>query len=270
MRAWHNVIKYSAIVLAVLLVVGVFAGIVRLLSFFLPGFNLGNTGEWKTYEIENEIGVLDVDIHQIDLEIMTSSDSKFKVESNYKHLTVSEQENKLLIKDERNFFFFNVSGKAVLKLYVPEDTVFDKLDIKTGAGTADLENLRAKTIEMDFGAGKATLMNVFVNDHAFLDTGAGKISIKDSQFNNLDLDMGVGNFEFSGLLLGKNVLRMGVGSSQIDLTGSLDDYEISIEKGLGDVRVGQDKVGNGERLGKGDREISLKGGVGSIQIDFSE
>ena len=39
MRAWHNVIKYSAIVLAVLLVVGVFAGIVRLLYFFLPGFN---------------------------------------------------------------------------------------------------------------------------------------------------------------------------------------------------------------------------------------
>ena len=90
----------------------------------------------------------------------------------------------------------------MLKLYVPEDTVFDKLDIKTGAGTADLENLRAKTIEMDFGAGKATLMNVFVNDHAFLDTGR-QISIKDSQFNNLDLDMGVGNFEFSGLLLAK-------------------------------------------------------------------
>ncbi len=269
MRSWHNVIKYAAIVLAVLLVISVFAGFIRLVSYLVPGFSPGGTGELKTYEIENEISVLDVDIHQIDLEIMTATDSKFRVESNYKHLTVSEKDQKLLIKDERSFFF-SLDGKAVLKLYVPEAVVFDKVDIKTGAGTADLENLRVKVIDMDFGAGKATLNNVFISDHAYLDTGAGKISISDSQFNNLDLDMGVGNFEFSGLLLGKNVLRMGVGSSQIDLAGSLDDYKIYVEKGLGDVRVGRDKVGNEARLGQGDREISLKGGVGSIKINFSE
>ncbi len=269
MRTWHYIIKYAAIALAVLVVIAVFAGIVRLISYLIPGFSSNATGKWETYEIKNEISVLDVDIHQIDLELLTSSDSELRVESNYKYLAVTEEGDKLLVKDKRNFFF-NLRGNAVLRIYVPEGKVFDKVDIRTGAGMSEFEGLRARAIDMDFGAGKSTLKNVFVSEQARIDTGAGKISIRDSEFNNLELDLGVGNFEFSGLLMGKNDLRMGVGTSTIDLAGSLDDYKIQIEKGIGEIRVGGDNVKDDIQIGLGERELYCEGGVGSIEINFSE
>lgn len=269
MRSWHYIIKYAAIALAILLIIGVFSILMHVLSYFIPFFSSNTTGEMKTYEVGSDITVLDIDIHQVDLEVMTALDSNFKVESNYNYLSVLEKDNELHIQDKRGFHF-NIRGNAVLKLYVPYGKVLEKADINTGTGTTDLENLQTKVIKLELGAGKAVLEKISVVDHAFVDAGAGKVVIKDSQFKNLDLDMGVGNFEFSGLLLGKNVLKQGVGSSQIDLVGSLDDYTIHVEKGLGSVRVGKENVKDNTQLGQGDRVISCKGGVGSVKIDFTE
>ncbi|MBP6137202.1 MAG: DUF4097 family beta strand repeat protein [Clostridia bacterium] len=210
-----------------------------------------------------------IEVHLVDLEILTATDGSFRVESNCKDLTVSENENELFIKDKKRFFLSG-NGKAVLKLLIPEGTVFDEVDISTGAGKTNLENLRAKVIDMNFGAGKVVMQNVFSTDNALIDAGVGKLSIRKSQFNNLELDMGVGDLDFSGTLLGRNVFKLGVGSSQIDLTGSLDDYRIHVEKGIGTVYVGGNNVKNDTQLGQGDTELFCEGGVGSIKINFTE
>jgi len=115
---------------------------------------------------------------------------------------------------------------------IPEGTVFDEVDISTGAGKTNLENLRAKVIDMNFGAGKVVMQNVFSTDNALIDAGVGKLSIRKSQFNNLELDMVLVILIFRHTI-GEKYFQVGVGSSQIDLTGSLDDYRIHVEKGIG-------------------------------------
>ncbi|HHT24701.1 MAG TPA: DUF4097 domain-containing protein [Clostridiaceae bacterium] len=269
MKSWHFTIKYAAIALAVILIISIASGIMHILSFFISTFTPNVTGEYKTYEIENDIDILDIDIHSIDIEVKTTTNSEFRVESNYNYLIVKEKENKLLIEDKKAFYL-NLDGKAMITLYIPENKMLDKVEIRTGAGSTDLKNIKTKLIDMQLGAGEAILQNVSASDEAFIETGAGKLSIRDSKLHNLDLDMGVGQFEFSGILLGKNSLKMGVGSSQIDLTGSLDDYTLNIEKGLGDIYVGEDNLKKNTQLGQGDSKLFFEGGVGSVRIDFSE
>lgn len=269
MRSWHNVIKYAALVFAVMLVVGILGGIIRILSFFTPAFASGISKEYKTYTVENDIHILDIDIHETNLELQATSDSDIRVESNYKHLTVTEKGNKLLIKDKKTFFF-NTGGKAVLKLYIPQNKLFDEVKISTGAGSLDIEKLKANSIDMDFGAGKALLKNILARDHASLDSGVGELTIKDSEFSNLDLDMGVGQLDFSGTLSGRNSFKMGVGSSHFNLKGSLDDYTLDIKKGLGEILVDKENIESDTELGRGDRKLYFEGAVGSIKIDFSE
>ncbi|NLJ70194.1 MAG: DUF4097 domain-containing protein [Clostridiaceae bacterium] len=269
MKSWHNVIKYSAIALAVVLIIGIISGIMYVISLLISTFTPDIVGEYKTYEIENDIDNVDIDLHGIDLEVVTATDSNIKVESNYKYLTVKEKGNILLIRDKKSSYL-NILGKTTVKLYIPEDMIFEKVEINTGAGKTELENLQANTIDMELGAGKVSLQNIYASDNTFIDAGAGAVIIKDSSFNNLDLKMGVGQFEFSGILSGRNSLRMGVGSSQIDLTGSLDDYKLNIEKGLGEILVDDDIINNNTQLGQGDRELFFEGGIGSIKINFSE
>ncbi|NLL92117.1 MAG: DUF4097 domain-containing protein [Ruminococcaceae bacterium] len=255
--------------MAIILIIGILGGFMHILSFFTPILYSNVAGEYKIYEIENEIKFLDIEIHAVNFEIETSNDSNFRVESNYKYLEVREKENKLIIKDKKDFHFSRNSN-VVLKLYIPENATFEEVEIKTGAGETNLETLHAKCVDMQFGAGKAILNNVSVSENAFLEAGVGKLIIKDSTFCNLDLDMGVGNLEFTGTLLGRNFLKMGVGSSQINLSGSLDNYSLDIEKGLGDIYVGDDNFIDNTKLGQGDRKVYFEGGIGSVNIDFSD
>ncbi|NLZ66044.1 MAG: DUF4097 domain-containing protein [Clostridiaceae bacterium] len=269
MKTWHNIVKYAAIALAVLLIIGVISGIMHMVYRFVPGSASSVTDEYKTYVIKNEMGVLEIDIHAANLEVRTATDSNITVESNYKDLTVKENNSTLLIKDKKAFNF-NAMGKIMIKLYIPENKFWNKVDIRTGAGKTDVENLQARFINMKFGAGKAILQNMSASDSASIETGAGQLTIKNSSFCNLDLNMGVGQFEFSGTLTGRNELKMGVGSSHINLTGSLNDYRLKIEKGIGDIYVDNEKVKNDAQLGQGDTDIFFEGGVGSVKIDFSE
>lgn len=269
MRSWHNIIKYAALALAVIVIIGIVSAVFHLLSFIMFAFDPDIAGEYTTYEFENDINALDIDIKSIDLEVKTTDNPHLLVESNYKDLTVQDKGNVLLIKDKRAFYF-NLDGTAVLKLYIPKDKILDKVAITTGAGKTNLENLQAKTLDMQFGAGKAMLQAISASENAFIEGGAGQLTISNSKICNLDLDMGVGKFEFSGTLLGKNVLQMGVGSSEINLTGSLDDYQLKVKKGIGDIYIGGESVENDTQLGQGDSELIFEGGVGSVSIDFSE
>lgn len=269
MKSWHNTIKYAAIALAILLIIGIFSAIFHALSFIFFAFDPNITGEYTTHEFENDISVLDIDIKGINFEVEATDNPHIVVESNYESLTVQTKGDVLLIKDKKTFYF-NTGGKAVLKLYIPKDKIFDKVDINTGTGRTDMENLQAKTIDMQFGAGKTMLQNISVSDNAFIEGGVGKLYIRDSKFCNLNLEMGVGKLEFSGTLLGRSILKMGVGASEISLIGSLDDYKLHVEKGIGNIYIDGESVKSDTQWGQGSTEIFLEGGVSSVSIDFSE
>lgn len=269
MKSWHNTIKYAAIAFAVLIIIGMVSGLMGFFSLFTPFLSTNTTGEFVIYEIKNEISVLDIDIHSIELELLTSTDPNLRVESNYKHLSVVEDNNTLLIKDKSKTFL-NAYGLAVLKIYIPENKTFDKVKINFGSSSSNLDDLRARSIDLRFGTGKAILKKITASDDAYIDTGAGQLVIRDSEFNNLHLEMGVGSFEFSGTLLGRNTLNMGIGTSQIYLYGSLDDYKLNVVKGIGEILLDKESIQNDTQLGQGDRQLFVEGGIGSIRIDFSE
>jgi hypothetical protein len=269
MKSWHNTIKYAAIAFAVLIIIGTVSGLMGFFSLFTPFLSTNAVGEYTTYEIKNEISVLDIDIHSIELEIITSADPNLRVESNYKHLSVVEDNNTLLIKDKSKQFL-NAHGLAVLKIYIPENKTFDKVKINFGSSRSNLDSLQARSIDMRFGTGKAVLQKITASDDAYIDAGAGQLVIRDSEFNNLHLEVGVGSFEFTGALFGRNTLNMGIGSSQINLLGSLDDYRLNVVKGLGNIQVDKRSIQDDAQLGQGDIQLFVEGGIGSIRISFAK
>lgn len=268
MKSRHETVKFFALALAFLLILGMFNGVLSLLSLFTPFFSSNKLDYYKVYGIESEIHHLDIEIHSANFEIEASPEGQFWVESNYKHLKLREKGDKLIIEDQKNFHPNAFSG-AEIKLYIPEDYFFDVVCIRTGAGANHLENVQAKKMDIQFGVGQSHLQKISASEEARLEAGAGQLSIRDSSFNNLDLKLGVGEFDFSGQVLGRSKMEMGVGSSQIELEGRLEDYRLDIQKGLGRVHVGQEEFEDRAQIGQGESEISIEGGVGAINIDFS-
>ena len=102
--------------------------------------------------------------------------------------------------------------------------------LEAGAGKVIIEELKAKKLDFDLGAGKVEIDNLLVLDDAEIDGGAGAIKITNSAINNLELDLGVGKLELTSKLTGYNKIDSGIGETNIDLVGNESDYKIKVEK----------------------------------------
>ena len=173
-------------VFAIFLTVSIIGGALSMLGLF-GGFWGGDavTEDIKTYAVSSDIQSLEVKINAADFRIKQGE--RFSVESNLKHLTVEDKNGVLTIKETKKFAHTYIG--AVLTLSVPSDTVFEKVNIITGAGRLTVDGLSASTMNFELGAGEVTIDTLVATSDIDIHGGAGKITISGGALHNLDLDM---------------------------------------------------------------------------------
>ena len=222
--------------------------------------------EAKTYPIASEIHSLDVRINAADFKI--ESGDAFSVESNLKFLSVSEENGVLTIVDgakgNSNY------SDATLTLCVPSGTVFDRVNIETGAAKLTADTLSSSLMSLKLGAGDVRFENLNVSTEIDVEGGAGKITVVSGTLNGLTLEMGMGELNLTAAVLGNSDLKLGVGKSDLTLIGNKNDYRIDIEKGLGSITVDGEKVTDFGSSGNGKNYIEIEGGIGAFNLKFQE
>ena len=221
--------------------------------------------EAKTYEITSEIHSLDIRISAADFKIQHGDE--ISVESNLKYLSVSEKDGVLTIVDEEKNYN---DSDAMLTLYVPNDMVFDEVDITTGAAKMTVGTLSANSLKLKLGAGDVQIESLNASSDADIEGGVGQITIASGTLNDLTLKMGMGELNLSAAVLGESDLKFGVGESNVTLIGSKDDYKVDIEKGLGSITVDGKTVTDYGSSGNGQNHIEIEGGIGAINLKFQE
>ena len=267
MTNFQKTVKYIAMAFAIFLTVSIIGGILSMFGLF-GGFFGGDavTEDIKTYSVSSEIQNLEVKINAADFTIKQGE--SFSVESNLKHLTVEDKNGVLTIKETKKFS--HTYTGAVLTLYIPADTVFEKANIITGAGRLTVDSLSASTMNFELGAGEVSIDTLVATSDIDIDGGAGKITISGGALHNLDLDMGVGQLNLTSALTGESDFDLGVGETNITIIGNRDDYKLDIEKGLGNITVDGTSVSNIKGQGNGNNNIEISGGIGAINLKFKE
>jgi len=267
MTSAQRIIKYLALGFAIFLIFSILSGIMFGISTVSNVFDDSDSDileDLKDLNITGDnVSVLDIDIKAANLIIKTGD--KLKVETNNKYIKYNQDGNKIIIKEKRHNWFFR-KHKSDLVVYVPENFVFDGVSIDTGAGKIEAEDINTKILNIDFGAGKATINNLVVETLAEIDGGAGEISILNGSINNLDLDVGVGKFTLNSKLTGNTDIDAGVGELDINLLGFMEDYKIRVEKGIGSAKLNNQDMKNEIVYGTGINNIDIDGGIGSINI----
>lgn len=267
MTTLQKVIKYLAMAFAIFLAVSIIGGILGAVGLFGGFFGGDSVAEdMKTYAISSDIQSLDVTINAADFKIVQGD--HFSVESNLKHLTVEDKNGVLTVKETKKFG--TTYQGAVLTLYVPADTVFDKATITTGAGRLTADCLSADTVNLELGAGEVTIDTLIATTAIDMEGGAGKITVSGGALHNLDLEMGVGQLNLTSVLTGDSDFELGVGESNITVIGSKDDYKLDVEKGIGNITVDGASVSNLNGQGNGSNRIEVHGGIGAIHLNFKD
>ena len=98
----------------------------------------------------------------------------------------------------------------------------------------------------------------------------GKTELSSCEINNLKANLGMGEFNFSGKLIGKNKINSGVGNVDIGLIDSKNNYAINVSKGVGNVTLDGQEFETDKVYGIGDNYLDIDGGIGEIKIAFKD
>lgn len=277
MNEFQKVIKYLAMAFAIFLAVTIIGGISTAIFAFTGVFNgakaSGNTidinksfDDVKSVSIDHGIGTLRVKVGESDkVEIIANNvDENYTIEKSFS--------GTLIMKNKTRYWFWNRFGthdfKSDVTVYLPKDFVAEKFEVNAGAGNVSIEGLKTKKLVIDGGAGDIKGNNI-VSHSVKLDGGLGNIILKQVELNDTTIDSGVGNIDIEGLLLGKTEIDCGLGNLDLKLKGTVDEYNIKVDKGLGNCRINGEKYSDIHWNNKTTENVlDIDGGVGNINIDF--
>lgn len=269
MTTAQRVIKYFAIGFAGLLAFSIFAGIAgaALGLFAVVGIIGGNIDvpeaavECAQYE-----KCLSLQLGYSELHIKTGGE-KIAIESSDDEYEISKSSDvNVVIKDKKGANWFGDKKREIV-VTIPEDLDFDVVGIAAGAGKIDVEKLNAKELKMSLGAGKTVVKNVKVSSGTQIATGAGSFALEDGELHDAKIDLGVGETNIRAKLLGNSKIDAGIGSVNLDLIGT--EYEVEVNKGIGEVRYNDTVVPDDSIVGSGENKINIHGGIGDIRITTS-
>lgn len=266
----QRIIKYVAIGLALLLTVNIISAIMYGIISIGTVFTFNNDKDYIKEGLENipvseNIEVLDIDIASSNITIKEGS--TVKIETNNKYIKTKENNHKLTITEEKHNWL-NINNTSDLIIYLPLNYLFNNVSIENGAGKIDIESLNTERLNLDLGAGKVNINNLTVLKDTEIDGGAGEINITNGNLTNLDLDMGVGKLTLTATINENSKIDAGVGALDLNLIGTIDDYKIILDKGLGNATLDGEKMKNSTYYGNGSKLIDIDGGIGAIKIDF--
>lgn len=271
MTSFQRIIRDIANIFAIILIVSIFTGITGLLFVITGGMSLGDHISEQQQNIEfsaayEGIDEIEIDIASAKLAILPGD--ALKVETNDSSITVKQKNSKLKI--EENGKFFSVFDDTSIILYIPDDAVYSKFKLQSGAGSVTIERLVADKLNIEVGAGETSVQYIQALTSADIEVGTGEIYVTDSDFNNLKFEVGVGEGYLSGNLTGKNEIEVGVGELLLNVTAPMSEYTVEAETGIGEFTIGNDKITEDIIIGNGANILDVTGGIGSVDVDFAE
>lgn len=191
--------------------------------------------------------------------------------------------------------FADADEKAVSDTFTFEDV--DSLDIEFGAGNLKIKSFgdefKVEVNEMVgfshkvehgklfiesgmgsvFDTGDAyieiTVPKDFILEDLNIELGAGNATLTDLSINKMDAEIGAGKLQGNGLSIEKTTIEVGAGKATLEYAGSLSDYSIELEKGVGKASVDGENYDADTHINKSAKnKIEGEVGVGKISLDF--
>ena len=216
----------------------------------------GDSEQWNT-TVHSDVRKLDIDlgVREIYLEEYEGDDIQVLVEADDKKVTV-EQKGKELQIGMRTAMLQNDQNQRIVKVLIPQGYEFDEVDISVGAGECVMENLNAKTIDMETGAGSILGEGRIQAKESSWDVSAGSIVLQELQSEDTEIDCAAGSFEAT-------------------FAGAKEEYYLEGDVGAGSFEVGGsswDTLGKNISLGdkRAKKKIISDCAAGSITIDFTK
>ena len=199
MTTGQKVIKYLALAFAIFLSISILSGICGAVGVVFGLVSDGTEGKMSEYVIENDVTDLIIDINAAELEIKTGK--QLKLETNHKYISYELNGRRLEIREKRPFFMSHLNNMKVV-LTIPEETMFESVELNTGVGEVTIDELLTDSLVMNLGVG---------------------------EFYRIELDKGIGEAKLENQKMHDDSIY-GAGSNRIEIDGGVGELNISFKE----------------------------------------
>ncbi len=224
----------------------------------------------------DDTAALGSDITELCIDLSDTYFTLAPSQDDYFHIS-SEGSIKYQYYTEDAVFYVNGShdrhaNTSRLTLEIP-DMRFSDIDIDFGAGSASLSSLKGDSITLDLGAGELTLDELDC-DYISADVGAGVISIDNGKTKNADFDIGMGNLVYNGFIDFDLSANVGMGNITLQIADTQDAHNYDLEGAMGKITLGSKTYGGmafeTEIDNDAESTYTLECGMGNIDVSFQD
>ncbi|MGB8454636.1 MAG: DUF4097 family beta strand repeat-containing protein [Anaerocolumna sp.] len=162
---------------------------------------------------------------------------------------------------------------ADIKLTVPEDFVFENLDIILDAGTIKADSLISDKADIDVGAGSLRINELTAREKSSYSIDTGELIIDELNANDAKINCGVGNLTASGIITGDSYVTNGIGNVELDIDGDEADYNYSVDCGIGTVIINDNSYSGvnskTKKNNNAENSFTLDCGIGKIALKIN-
>ena len=134
---------------------------------------------------------------------------------------------------------------------------------------SNIEKIYGNKVKIETGGGRVVIKNIVANE-LDIEGGAGEIIVENLKAEILDFEAGIGNAEVTAEITNRADIDSGVGRLELNLLGNKDNYMIIPSVGIGAVTVDNEKVVSKNVIGSGNQKISIDAGVGEVVVNFAQ
>lgn len=282
MNATQKMIKYLAIAFAMFLAFTIIASIAGVITGIVNGATDSKSDKSRDFsQVYENVDSISIDAYVYNLNVVQGDNYSvdFRNISNKYKATCHNGKLELYYNgfDGLSSWFSswlagetNSSKSSIITVTIPANSKLDKFDIDAGTGTVNMNNIDTDDLIIDAGTGSITGGQITAGK-TDLDCGTGNITLSDVTLSDSDIDCGTGNVTIDGTFLGKNEFDGGVGNINLNLKGTINDYSLKTESGIGDITIDGKKYSDYTSVNDNtDNSLDIEGGVGNVNIDFEQ
>lgn len=235
------------------------------------GFRVGGDRMTSASSDLDAFESINVDADLMDLSIETGKN--FYLHSEYTDSIKLEYEIKdktLHIKEkmpQKGWWGGMRNQQCCMTLTVPEGTAIKNMDVRVAMGNISVEGMISSDCDALTNMGSCTFTNCNFGS-SDLRTNMGEITIKDTDLCDAEVDNDMGSIKIESCTFQNLNVDNAMGDTSIDVKQNLDDFQIELEAGMGEVSVNGQNEGTKYHQSGNAGKLEASTSMGSVRLNY--
>ncbi len=158
-----------------------------------------------------------------------------------------------------------------LTVTVPKNVRLQTVEVSLNAGRLTVRDVQTRNLKLELSAGSAELTSPDVSDKTEIRALFGSVQIQGGTLANLRMQSGAGATRISARLTGESTVECGAGALSLVLEGPRNDYTVSFPDGIAGKAYFNDRlVQEGASYPGGPNTVKISCGAGKVTVNTAE